>query len=198
MLRIVLMILSAFLMVGCKDTNQKSSTELITDSYFFQKNIFYLNLYECVNAQTEFNSAYKISSDLVDYLNLTTIKDQDIEIKDCIHTNAEINELTPVKEDLLRGALYLELSNCIAKTDKEASYASLTNYLEYLKNNNVNLWSGISEFNDNQFIWINIWPSREYRENFMKSWLDSAKSGEFSQELSETAICEDPYTNLFL
>lgn len=198
MLRIVLMVFSAFLMAGCKDTNQKSSTELITDSYFFQKNIFYLNLYECVNAQTEFNSAYKISSDLADYLNLTKIKDQDIKIKDCIHTNAEINELTPVKEDLLRGALYLELSNCIAKTDEEASYASLTNYLEYLKNNNVNLWSGISEFDGNQFIWINIWPSQEYRENFMKSWLDSSKSGDFSQELSETAICEDPYTNLFL
>ena len=106
--------------------------------------------------------------------------------------------MTPVKEDLLKGNLYLELSNCIAKTEEDVLYSSLTSYLEYVKNNDVNLWSGISEFEDNQFIWVNIWPSQDYRETFMKTWLDSSKSGEFSLELSEIAICESPYTNLFL
>ena len=198
MLRIILLVLSAFLITGCQDTNQKSTTELITDSYFFQKNTFNLNLYKCVIAQTNFNSTYRISSDQTDYLNLSTIMDQDTEIENCIHTFAKINELTPVKEELLKGNLYLELSNCIAKTEEDVLYASLTSYLEYVKNNDVNLWTGISEFEDNQFIWVNIWPSQDYRETFMKTWLDSSKSGEFSLKLSETAICENPYTNLFL
>ena len=114
MLRIILLVLSAFLITGCQDTNQKSTTELITDSYFFQKNTFNLNLYKCVIAQSNFNSTYRISSDLTDYLNLSTINDQDTEIENCIHTFAKINELTPVKEDLLKGNLYLELSNCFA------------------------------------------------------------------------------------
>ena len=64
MLRIVLMVLSAFLMAGCKDISQENSTELITDSYFFQKNVFNLNLYECVTAQSDFNSIYKKSFDM--------------------------------------------------------------------------------------------------------------------------------------
>ena len=37
MLRIVLMVLSAFLMAGCKDISQENSTELITDSTFSKK-----------------------------------------------------------------------------------------------------------------------------------------------------------------
>ena len=198
MLRTVLIILSAFLMAGCKDTNQESSTELITDSYFFQKNIFNLNLYECVTAQSNFNSIYKKSIDMSDFLYLSELKDQDSKIKNCNQTYAEINELSPIKENLLEGDLYLELSECNANVPEDKLYTSLNSYLEYIKNNDINLWSGVSEFNGASFIWVNIWPNQEYREIFMKDWLNSSKAGDFSQELSKSAICESPYTNLFL
>ena len=197
MLRILLMICSAFLIVGCKDTNQESSTELITDSYFFQKNIFNLNLYKCVTVQSNFNSSYKNSFDMTDFLSMSELKDRDLEIDNCNHTFAEINELTPIKEDLLQDDLYLELSNCNALVTEEELYSSLNIYLEYVKDNDINLWSGVSEFDGNNFIWINIWPNQEYRENFMNNWLNSSKAGNFSQKLSTSAICNSPYTNFF-
>ena len=198
MLRIVLMVLSAFLMAGCKDISQENSTELITDSYFFQKNVFNLNLYECVTAQSDFNSIYKKSFDMSDFLYLSELKDQDSEVENCNQIYSEINELTPIKENLLDGGLYLELSKCIANVPEDELYTSLNSYLEYIKNNDINLWSGVSKFNGESFIWVNIWPNQEYREIFMKDWLNSSQAGNFSQELSQSAICESPYTNLFL
>ena len=106
--------------------------------------------------------------------------------------------MTPIKENLLEGDLYLELSKCIANVSEDELYASLNSYLEYIKNNDINLWSGVSEFNGESFIWVNIWPNQEYREIFLKDWLNSSQAGNFSQELSQSAICESPYTNLFL
>ena len=198
MIRIVLIVLSAFLMAGCKDTSQENSTELITDSYFFQKNVFNLNLYKCVTAQSDFNSIYKKSFDMSDFLYISELKDQDSEVENCNQIYSEINELTPIKENLLEGDLYLELSECTANVPEDEVYISLNIYLEYIKNNDINLWSGVSEFNGASFIWVNIWPNQEYREIFMKDWLNSSKAGDFSQELSKSAICESPYTNLFL
>tara|TARA_X000001036_G_scaffold62125_1_gene52360 strand:- start:1100 stop:1699 length:600 start_codon:yes stop_codon:yes gene_type:complete len=198
MLRIVLMVMSAFLMAGCKDISQENSTELITDSYFFQKNVFNLNLYECVTAQSDFNSIYKKSFDMSDFLYLSELKDQDSEVENCNQIYSEINELTPIKENLLDGSLYLELSTCIANVPEDELYTSLNSYLEYIKNNDINLWSGVSKFNGESFIWVNIWPNQEYREIFMKDWLNSSQAGDFSQELSKSATCESPYTNLFL
>ena len=197
MLRILLMVLSAFLIIGCKDTNQESSTELITDSYFFQKNIFNLNLYKCVTVQSNFNSSYKNNFDMTDFLSISELKDRDLEIENCNHTYAEINELTPIKEDLLQDDLYLELSKCNALVTEEELYSSLNIYLEHIKDTDINLWSGVSELDGNSFIWINIWPNQEYRENFMNNWLNSSKAGEFSQKLSTSAICNNPYTNFF-
>ena len=197
MLRVLLMVFSAFLIVGCKDTNQESDTELITDSYFFQKNIFNLNLYKCVTVQPNFNSSYKNSFDMTAFLNMSELKDRDLEIENCNHTYAVINELTPIKEDLLRDDLYLELSNCNSVVTEDELYSSLSIYLAYIKDNGISLWSGVSEFNGNNFIWINIWPNQEYRENFMNNWLNSAKAGEFSKKLSTSAVCSSPYTNFF-
>ena len=192
------MVLSAFLMAGCKDTSKENSTVLITDSYFFQKNVFNLNLYKCVTAQSDFNSIYKKSFDMSDFLYLSELKDKDLEVENCNQTYSVINELTPIKENLLEGDLYLELSKCIANVAEDELYASLDSYLEYIKNKDINLWSGVSELNGDNFIWVNIWPNQEYREIFMKDWLNSSKAGDFSQELSKSAICESPYTNLFL
>ena len=33
------------------------------------------------------------------------------------------------------------------------------------KDNNVRVWTGISTLENNNFYWINIWESEEYREH---------------------------------
>ena len=92
----------------------------------------------------------------------------------------------------------MELSNCDSKVEEDILLDALAPYLEYLKVNNVQVWTGISKIENNNFYWINIWESENYREQFLAEWINSANSGKFAKALSSSAVCQNPSTYLFL
>jgi hypothetical protein len=94
--------------------------------------------------------------------------------------------------------MYLEVSECTAKVDEAAVYTALSTYLDYIKANNLQVWSSISIFEENQFHWINVWPSKTYREDFLRTWIDLPVSGRLAKELTDVAVCSAPSTYLFL
>ena len=92
----------------------------------------------------------------------------------------------------------MELSNCNSKVDEELLLEDLAPYLEYLKENDVQVWTGISNFENNSFLWVNIWQSEEYREEFLLEWINSNNSGVYAKALKSSAFCEEPSIYLFL
>ena len=52
MIRIFLQLCILVFLFGCQENNESNTTEIITDSYFFQKNSFNVNLYSCNQPQT--------------------------------------------------------------------------------------------------------------------------------------------------
>ena len=96
--------------------------------------------------------------------------------------------------ELLRDhAQFIEIVNSLSGLFSE--YELL---MEYLKENNLQVWTGISNLENNSFLWINIWKSEEYREEFLLEWINSANSGRFAIALRTSAICQNPSTYLFL
>ena len=69
--------------------------------------------------------------------------------------------------------------------------------LNFIKDNNVRVWTGISTLENNNFYWINIWESEEYREQFLAKWIKSNNSGIFARALSLSAVCKNPSTYLY-
>ena len=197
-MRILIKLLITILLTSCSKTEDLTQTELITDSYFFQKNTFNLNLYNCNKPSEDFNSTYKKTSDLLNFYKLSELTEKDDPIVDCIQTYAQIKELTPLKEELISGDTYMELSNCDSKVEEDILLDALAPYLEYLKKNNVQVWTGISNIENNNFYWINIWKSENYREQFLAEWINSVDSGKFARALSLSAACQNPSTYLFL
>ena len=197
MARFFLKLLSVFLLLSCSDTTETQKTELITDSYFFQKNKFNMNLYNCNTPSEEFDSTYKKSKDLMNFYKFSELVNQDQQKDDCIQIYAEISELTPLKEDLLLGENYMEISSCNSKVEQDVLLDSLTPYLNFIKDNNVRVWTGISTLENNNFYWINIWESEEYREQFLAKWIKSNNSGIFARALSLSAVCKNPSTYLY-
>ncbi len=197
MARFFLKLLSVFLLLSCSDTTETQKTELITDSYFFQKNIFNMNLYNCNTPSEEFDSTYKKSKDLMNFYKFSELVNQDQQKDNCIQIYAEISELTPLKEDLLLGENYMEISSCNSKVEQDVLLDSLTPYLNFIKDNNVRVWTGISTLENNNFYWINIWESEEYREQFLAKWIKSNNSGIFARALSLSAVCKNPSTYLY-
>ena len=198
MSRIFLKLISIVFLISCSDNEEVQNTEIITDSYFFQKKVFNMNLYNCTTPIENVDSTYKKTSDSLNFYKFSELTEQDNQIASCTQTYTQINELTPLKSDLLLGLSYMELSNCNSKVEEELLLEDLAPYLEYLKENDVQVWTGISNLENNSFLWINIWQSEEYREEFLLDWINSNNSGKYAKALKSSAFCEKPSIYLFL
>ena len=198
MSRIFLKLISIVFLISCSDNEEVQNTEIITDSYFFQKKVFNMNLYNCNTPIENVDSTYKKTSDSLNFYKFSELTEQDDQIDSCIQTYTQINELTPLKADLLLGISYVELSNCNSKVEEQLLLEDLAPYLEYLKENDIQVWTGISNIENNSFLWINIWQSEEYREEFLLEWINSNNSGMYAKALESSAFCEKPSIYLFL
>ena len=198
MTRIFLKLFSIFFLVSCTENSENQRTEVITDSYFFQKNIFNMNLYKCNSPNQNFNTTYKKTSDFSNFYKFSELIEKDEEVDNCTQIYAKISELTPLKDQLLMGDVYMEISNCNSKVEEQILVDSLKPYLDYLKENNVQVWTGISSLEKDNFLWINVWESEEYREKFLLEWVNSNNSGKIAKTLMSSAFCENPSTYLFL
>ena len=198
MTRIFLKLFSVFFLISCTENSENQITEVITDSYFFQKKIFNMNLYKCNSPNQNFNTTYKKTSDFSNFYKFSELIEKDEEVDNCIQIYAKISELTPLKDQLLTGDVYMEISNCNSKVEEELLLDSLKPYLDYLKENDVQVWTGISSLDKDNFLWINIWESEEYREKFLLEWVNSNNSGKIAKILISSAFCENPSTYLFL
>ena len=198
MTRIFLKLFSIYFLISCTENRENQRTEVITDSYFFQKNIFNMNLYKCNLPNQNFNTTYKKTSDFSNFYKFSELIEKDEEVDNCIQIYAKITELTPLKDQLLLGDVYMEISNCNSKVEEQILVDSLKPYLDYIKENNVQVWTGISSLENDNFLWINIWESDKYREKFLLEWVNSDNSGKIAKTLMSSAFCENPSTYLFL
>ncbi len=198
MSRIFLKLISIVFLISCSDNEEVQNTEIITDSYFFQKKVFNMNLYNCTTPIENVDSTYKKTTDSLNFYQFSELNEQGDQIDGCKQTYTQINELTPLKADLLLGASYMELSNCNSKVNEELLLDDLAPYLEYLKENDLQIWTGISNLENNSFLWVNIWQSEEYREEFLLEWINSNNSGMYAKALESSAFCEKPSIYLFL
>tara|TARA_B100000886_G_scaffold239024_1_gene167599 strand:- start:73 stop:546 length:474 start_codon:yes stop_codon:yes gene_type:complete len=157
-----------------------------------------MNLYKCNSPNQNFNSTYKKTSDFSNFYKFSELIEKDEGVDNCVLIYAQINELTPLKEQLLMGDVYMEVSKCTSKVEEDILIDSLNPYLNYLKENDVQVWTGISNLEKDNFLWINIWESEEYREKFLLEWVNSNNSGKIAKTLMASAVCENPSTYLFL
>ena len=100
-----------------------------------------MNLYNCTKPIENVDLSYKKTSDSLNFYKFSEITEQDNRIDGCTQTYSQINELTPLKEDLLLGDTYMELSNCNSIVEEEMLLEALATYLEYLQENNLQVWT---------------------------------------------------------
>ena len=67
MSRIFLKLISIVFLISCSDNDEVQNTEIITDSYFFQKKVFNMNLYNCTTPIENVDSTYKKTSDSLNF-----------------------------------------------------------------------------------------------------------------------------------
>ena len=198
MIRIFLQLCILVFLFGCQENNESNTTEIITDSYFFQKNSFNVNLYNCNQPQNSINPTYFKSEDFRTFVKFSEIAEKDTSIEDCEHRYFILDELTSTTETLLTSSFFMEISSCTSLMNQNDLTDSLNVYLDEIRNRNLEVWSALSPVQNNSFIWVNIWPSESYREEFLKIWLSTSTSGNLAFELRKSAICNVPETYTFI
>ena len=198
MIRIFLQLCILVFLFGCQENNESNTTEIITDSYFFQKNSFNVNLYNCNQPQNSINPTYFKSEDFRAFVKFSEISEKDTSIEDCEQRYFILDELTSTTETLLTSSFFMEISSCTSLMNQDDLTDSLNVYLDEVKTRNLEVWSALSPVQNNSFIWVNIWPSESYREEFLKIWLSTSTSGNLAFELRKSAICNVPETYTFI
>ena len=90
-----LLALSLFL-IACSDNEvNQTETELISDSYYFQKKVFNVNLYNCITRNDKFSANHLITTDRLSQIRLSEIVEDKEEIEGCTLESFILKELTP-------------------------------------------------------------------------------------------------------
>ena len=192
-----LLVLSLFLMACSDNEVNQTETELISDSYYFQKKVFNINLYDCISRNDKFSANHLITADRLSQIRLSEIVEDKEEIEGCALKSFTLKELTPNYSYLLNSSFLLERSACTSLKDEDLE-ASIEPYISMLKREEVKVWTGISEIEEDKFIWVNVWQSEESRSEFMSNWLDTRKSGMLANDLRDAAYCQTPDVLMFL
>ena len=101
-----LLAITLFLISCSADEINQTETELISDSYFFQKKIFNVNLYVCTKRNDKFSANHLITSDRLNQIRLSEIIDDKEEIEGCTLESFKLKELTPNYSYLLNNSFY--------------------------------------------------------------------------------------------
>ena len=88
--RIFLKLISIVFLTSCSDNEEVKNTEIITDSYFFQKKVFNMNLYNCNKLVENVDLTYKKTSDSLNFYKFSELTEQDDQIDGCIQTYTQI------------------------------------------------------------------------------------------------------------
>ena len=170
---------------------------MISDSYYFQKKVFNVNLYNCITRNDKFSANHLITTDRLSQIRLSEIVEDKEEIEGCTLESFILKELTPNYSYLLNNSFLLERSECTSLKDGDLE-TNIEPYMSALKREEVKVWTGISEIEEDKFIWINVWQSEESRSEFMSNWLDTRKSGMLANDLRDVAYCQTPNVLMFL
>ena len=86
----------------------------------------------------------------------------------------------------------MELSNCNSKVDEELLLEDLAPYLEYLKENDVQVWTGISNPRKQQFSMGQYMAIRRISRRISLKMDKLNNSGMYAKALKSSAFCEKP------
>lgn len=194
MLKILSNIILFLVLSSCMSgIESDKETEIIDDSFFFQKKSLNFNIYQCQKYNDLGLTNYRSDQEQINYIKVSEIAEKDINIDGCDHIYFVLDELTPSTTYLLDDGLFIEILNCQKLNDVDID-ESMKPYLESIKINSVEIWTGVSKPQASNFTWVNIWLSEKERTQIMSKWIKSSASGVLVSELAANINCPTQQT----
>ena len=180
------------LLISCSNESDNTIDIVkIDDSYFFQKETYNVTFLNCDQPKNQIANL-KSTIDNQHFIGISAIDFNDLEIDGCSTKNFALNELTPQEGNPFENEFLFDISECTAKVDKLDINVVFSDFLNLTSDLPVSVWHGVSDLNNNNFYWVNLFKNYEHRNNVLSAWTSDINSGLIAKQLKTVGNCSIP------
>ena len=191
LIRLMQSFLLIFLISCSSEFENTSNVVKIDDSYFFQKEKYNISFYSCDQPKNELANI-RGTIDNQYFIEISTIVSQELDIEGCNSNTFTLNELTPQEGNLFEDEFLFDISECKTKEDNLDINVVFNNFLNLTADFPTSVWHGVSDLDNNNFYWVNVFKNNEHRNEVLNAWTSDRNSGLIAKQLKSVGNCSIP------
>ena len=180
------------LLISCSsESNNTSNVVKIDDSYFFQKEKYYISFFSCDQPQNQLANI-RSTIDNQHFIEISTIDSQELDIEGCTKDTFALNELTPQEGNPFENEFLIDISECKANVDTFDINETFSDFLNVTADLSTSVWHGVSDLDNGNFYWVNLFKNNEHRNEVLNAWTSDRNSGLIAKKLKSVGYCSIP------
>ena len=191
LIRLMQSFLLIFLISCSSEFENTSNVVKIDDSYFFQKEKYNISFYSCDQPKNELTNK-RGTIDNQYFIEISTIVSQKLDIEGCTSNTFTLNELTPQEGNPFGDEFLIDISECKTKEDNLDINVVFNNFLNLTADFPTSVWHGVSDLDNNNFYWVNVFKNNEHRNEVLNAWTSDRNSGLIAKQLKSVGNCSIP------
>ena len=180
------------LLISCSsESNNTSNVVKIDDSYFFQKEKYYISFFSCDQPQNQLANI-RSTIDNQHFIEISTIDSQRLDIEGCTKDTFALNELTPQEGNPFENEFLIDISECKTNVDTFDINETFADFLNLTSDLSSLVWHGVSDLDNDNFYWVNLFKNNEHRNEVLNTWTSDRNSGRIAKQLKSVGYCSIP------
>lgn len=180
------------LLISCSsESNNTSNVVKIDDSYFFQKEKYYISFFSCDQPQNQLANL-RSTIDNQHFIEISTIDSQRLDIEGCTKDTFALNELTPQEGNPFENEFLIDISECKTNVDTFDINETFADFLNLTSDLSSLVWHGVSDLDNDNFYWVNLFKNNDHRNEVLNTWTSDRNSGRIAKQLKSVGYCSIP------
>ena len=180
------------LLISCSsESNNTSNVVKIDDSYFFQKEKYYISFFSCDQPQNQLANL-RSTIDNQHFIEISTIDSQRLDIEGCTKDTFALNELTPQEGNPFENEFLIDISKCKSNVEIFDINEVFSDFLNLTSELPTSVWHGVSELDNENFYWVNVFNNNKHRNEVLNTWTSNRNSGLIAKQLKSVGNCSIP------
>ena len=180
------------LLISCSsEFNNTSNVVKIDDSYFFQKEKYNISFFSCDRPQNQLANI-RSTIDNQHFIKISTIDFEELDIEECTKDTFALDELTPQEGNPFENEFLIDISECKSNVEIFDINEVFSDFLNLTSELPTSVWHGVSELDNDNFYWVNVFNSNEHRNEVLNTWTSNRNSGLIAKQLKSVGNCSIP------
>ena len=180
------------LLISCSsEFSNNSNIVKIDDSYFFQKEKYNISFFSCDRPQNQLANI-RSTIDNQHFIKISTIDFEELDIEECTKDTFALDELTPQEGSPFENEFLIDISECKSNVEIFDINEVFSDFLNLTSELPTSVWHGVSELDNENFYWVNVFNNNEHRNEVLYTWTSNRNSGLIAKQLKSVGNCSIP------